>query len=146
MRDQAHNFGAVNAIAPAVLSDDPASVTIDRSGFDAVTFVLQIGAGGISFTGSNRIDFLVEHSDDATNWEAADASNILGVSPVVAGNVLSLRSAHPDASVTRVGYVDGRKGDRRYIRLRADFNGTHGTGTPIAAIAILGKPRILPAA
>ncbi|MCJ2033159.1 hypothetical protein [Methylobacterium sp. J-068] len=146
MRDWTHNFGAVNAIAPAVLTDDPAPLTIDRSGFDAVTFVLQVGAGGISFTNTNRIDFVVEHSDDAVTWEAADASNVLGVSPVVGGNVLSLRSAHPDASVTRVGYVDGTKGDRRYVRLRADFNGTHGNGTPIAALAVLGKPRNLPAA
>lgn len=146
MRDHVSSIGAVTAIAPAVLSDDPVPVTIDRKGFDTLTFVLQVGAGGISFSNTNRIDFIVEHSDDGAAWEPADASNILGVSPVVGGNVLSLRSAHPDASVTRVGYVDGTKSDRRFVRLRPDFNGTHGSGTPIAATAILGKARQAPIA
>ncbi|GJE46189.1 hypothetical protein [Methylobacterium soli] len=146
MRDWTHNFGAVNAIAPAVLTDDPAAITIDRSGYDAVTFVLMLGVGGITFTNTNRIDFIVEHSDDGATWEAVDPTNLLGATPDASGIVLSQRTAHPAATVHRFGYVDGTVGDRRYVRLRADFNGTHGTGTPIAALAVLGNARTMPMA
>lgn len=144
MRDHASNFAARSAILPAVLTDDPAPVVIDRSGFDAVTFVLQLGAGGISFSNTNRIDFVMEHSDDGATWDAVGDNNVIGGAPA-GGIVLSQRSAHPDPTVHRFGYVDGTQGQRRYVRLRPDFFGTHATGTPIAATAILGNPREAPA-
>lgn len=146
MRDHTNKLGTVTAIAPAVLSDDPASIVVDRSGFEAVTFALMIGVGGITFTATNRIDFIMEHSDDGTAWAPVVATNVLGAVPDAAGIVLSQRTAHPAATVHRIGYVDGTLGDKRFVRLRPDFNGTHGTGTPIAAVAILGHGRQLPAA
>ena len=146
MRDHMHLFGAVTAVAPAVLAAEPAAVSVDRSGFDAVTFVAQIGAGGITFTGTNRIDLVMEHSDDGTTWIPVVATNVLGATPDAGGIVLSQRSAHPSATVHRFGYVDGTVGQKRYVRLRAAFAGTHGTGTPIAAIAVLGAGRTMPIA
>lgn len=146
MRDWTHNFGAVSAIAPAVLSDDPAAITVDRSGYEAVTFVLMLGVGGIAFTAANRIDFIMEHSNDGLAWDAVVASNVLGAVPDQSGIVLSQRTAHPAATVHRFGYVDGTVGDRRYVRLRPDFGGTHGTGTAMSALAVLGNGWTLPAA
>ena len=146
MRDNMHDFAAVSAINPAVLTDDPDAINVDRAGFDAVTFVLTLGAGGITFTATNRIDFVLEHSDDGTTWEAVGATNVLGAIPDPAGIVLSQRSAHPAPTVHRFGYVDGYIGQRRFVRLRPDFNGTHGTGTPISAVAVLGGGRSLPVA
>lgn len=144
MRDHASNFAARSAVLPAVLSADPAAITIDRAGFDTLTFVLQLGTGGITFTATNRVDFLMEHSDDGTTWDAVVPTNVIGATPDEAGTVLSQRAAHPDPTVHRFGYVDGTNGERRYVRLRPKFNGTHGTGTPIAATAILGHPREAP--
>lgn len=146
MRDWAHNFGAVSAVDPAVVVADPAPITVDRSGYDAVTFVLMLGVGGIAFTAANRIDFIMEHSDDGQIWDPVDATNVLDAVPDQAGVVLSQRSAHPAATVHRFGYVDGTIGDRRYVRLRPAFAGTHGTGTAISALAVLGNGRSLPAA
>lgn len=146
MRDQMHDFAAISAINPAVLADDPAAITVDRAGFDSVTFVLTLGVGGISFSNTNRIDFVMEHSDDGTAWDAVNATNVLGAAPDASGIVLSQRSAHPNPTVHRFGYVDGIVGQRRFVRLRPDFSGTHGTGTPIAAIAVLGGARNLPIA
>ena len=37
--------------------------------------------------------------------------------------------------MTKVGYV----GNKRYLKLLADFSGTHGIGTPIAATVIKGN-------
>lgn len=146
MRDHFNNLSAVAAIAAAVASDDPAPITIDRAGFDALTFMLMIGVGGITFTATNRIDFIMEHSDDGATWLPVGASGVLGAVPDASGIVLSQRAAHPAATVHRFGYTDGYQGEKRYVRLRADFNGTHGTGTPIAALAVLGNSRSAPVA
>lgn len=146
MRDQMHDFAAVSAINPAVLTDDLAAIAVDRAGFDSVTFVLTLGAGGVSFSNTNRIDFVMEHSDDGTTWDAVAPTNVLGAVADASGTVLSQRSAHPNPTVHRFGYVDGIVGQRRFVRLRPDFFGTHGTGTPISAVAVLGGARNLPAA
>lgn len=146
MRDQMHDLAAVAAINPAVLTDDPPAISIDRAGFDSVTFVLSFGVGGINFTSTNRIDFAIEHSDDGTTWEPVGATNVLGAVPDASGIVLSQRSAHAAVTTHRFGYVDGIIGQRRFVRLRPDFNGTHGTGTPISAVALLGGGRSLPVA
>lgn len=146
MRDHINSFGAVTAVAPAVLSADAPNIAIDRAGFDAVTFVLQIGAGGITFSATNRIDFAMEHSDDGTTWSPVVATNVIGATVAGSGIVLSQRTAHPDPTTHRFGYVDGIVGQKRFVRLRAAFNGTHGTGTPLAAVAILGAARAMPVA
>ncbi len=65
-----------------------------------------------------------------------------GVAGVTSGIVLALKTAHPDPSATRVGYV----GNRRFIKLLADFSGTHGTATPLAATVIKGHARERPVA
>ena len=58
------------------------------------------------------------------------------------GTVKALTSAHASADVYRFGY----RGGRRYLRLLADFSGTHGTGTPIAAEVVCGHPQLAPVA
>jgi hypothetical protein len=42
----------------------------------------------------------------------------------------------------RIGY----NGKKRYLKLLADFSGTHGTGTPMSAVAILANPKTKPVA
>lgn len=146
MRDGIDSLSAVSAIAPAVYTDDPASITVDRQGFASLAFVLMFGAGGITFTNTNKIEFVLEHSNDGAAWDPVVPSNVLGAVPDTSGIVLAQKTAHAAATVHRIGYVDGIVGDRRYVRLRADFGGTHGTGTPLAAVALLGQPRQAPVA
>lgn len=146
MRDQTNSIGAVTAIVPAILAAEPGALTVDRAQYDSLTFVLQIGAGGITFGAANRIDFTMEHSDDGAIWLPVVSTNVLGATVTGSGIVLSQRTAHPDPTTHRFGYVDGIVGQKRYVRLRAAFAGTHGTGTPIAATAILGNARTMPVA
>ena len=58
------------------------------------------------------------------------------------GIIKALTSAHAAAASYRCGY----KGGKRYLKLLADFSGTHGTGTPISAMALLGHPEVSPVA
>ena len=143
MREQHHTLKTVSAVTPGLYAADAAGQTIDRLGFGSVTFALQVGVGGITFTASNRIDALLEHSEDGTTWTPVRAAQIVGPTGLTDdGIVRSFRAAHAAPSVTRFGYI----GDNRYSRLSADFSGTHGTGTGLSAVAILGRPAQAPVA
>jgi len=143
MRDIHSHLTAINVIAPAVLDESSTPASIDRQGYEAVEIVLQIGAGGITFTAANKIEFKLTHSDDNSEFTAVTATDVLGVETVGTGGILkALVAAHAAPGVYRFGYIGGK----RYLRFLADFAGTHGTGTPLAAIALLGEPALAPVA
>lgn len=133
MKDMHSNLTVVTAIGAAVLAADNAPAAIDLQGYNSAEIVLAIGIGGITFTGANKIEFKLTHSDDDTTYDAVDASDVLGVDAVGAGGIIkALTAAHAAAASYRFGY----KGGRRYLKLLADFAGTHGTGTPIAGLVL----------
>ncbi|RIA37481.1 hypothetical protein DFR49_3366 [Hephaestia caeni] len=135
MKDIHSGMALVSVIGAAVVSASTTPAAIDLQGYNAAEIVLAVGAGGITFSGTNKIEFVLTHSDDDDTYVAVDASDVLGAVDVGEGGVIkALTSAHADPTVHRFGY----KGGRRYLKLLAKFSGTHGTGTPIAALAILG--------
>ena len=135
MKDMHSSVTAIVAIAAATLAADNTPPSIDLQGYNAAEILLAIGAGGITFSGTNKIEFKLTHSDDDSTYEAVTAADMLGIDTVGDGGIIkALTSAHATASVYRFGYV----GSKRYLQLLADFSGTHGTGTPIAAVALLG--------
>lgn len=142
MRDIISNIAVASVIAPAAYDADNVPAAIDLKGFDSAMLAIHVGAGGISFNGTNKIEFKLTHSDDDASYEPVADTDLQGVSGVAGGIVLALKVAHPDPSVTRVGYV----GNRRFIKLLADFSGTHGTATPLAATVIKGHARERPVA
>ncbi|MCX5513727.1 hypothetical protein C3941_13715 [Kaistia algarum] len=142
MRDLASNLGIVNAIDPAVYAADNTPAAIDLLGFDSAVLSLHIGAGGITFSGTNKIEFVLTDSDDDVTYAAVTDADVQGVSGISGGIIKSLKTAHAAADVTKIGYV----GNKRYLKLLADFSGTHGTGTPIAALVIKGHARAKPVA
>lgn len=135
MKDLHSAILASLAIAAASLSADNAPITVDTLGFDGAELLITIGAGGINFTAANKIEFKLTHSDDDVTYTAVELKDVLGVEDVGAGGIIkALVAPHADPAVYRFGY----KGGKRYLRLLADFSGTHGTGTPIAAIVLKG--------
>ena len=133
MRDLHSNITLVTLIGAAVLAADANSGWIDLQGYNSAEIALAVGIGGITFSSTNKIEFLLEHSDDGGTTSAPVTLNdVLGATSVTSGIIKSLVAAHAAADSTRFGY----KGGKRYIRLTADFSGTHGTGTPIAALLI----------
>jgi len=143
MKDMHSGVKVETAIAAATLSADNTPPAVDLQGFNAAEIVLAIGAGGITFSGTNKVEFKLTHSDDDSTYTAVDVGDVLGVASVGDGGIVkSLTAAHATAASYRLGYVGGK----RYIKLLADFSGTHGTGTPIAAVAVLGAPYDAPIA
>lgn len=139
MRDLYFNTRVSELVVPAVLTTTPGSFpSIDLQGFKACELAIQVGAGGITFTGTNKIELVMEHSDDNSNWAAVTVSDVIGLSSVTSGIVAAYVAAKAASNVQKLGY----RMSRRYIRLRPVFGGTHATGTAVAATAILGKPEL----
>jgi hypothetical protein len=133
MKDIHSDLRRIVAIGNAVLSADTTPTNLDLQGYDAAEILLDIGIGGITFSGVNRVDFVLTHSDDGTTFAPVTNDDMLGVTGITSGIIRSLVAAHPAPAVYRYGY----KGGRRFLRLLADFSGTHATGTPIAASILL---------
>jgi hypothetical protein len=142
MKDLHSGVSVATLIGAAVLSADNTPVSVDRAGFEGVEIVLAIGAGGITFSGTNKIEFVLTHSDDDSTYTNVADADLLGVSGTANGIIKALTAAHASPASYRFGY----KGGKRYLKLLADFSGTHGTGTAMAATAILGAPLVAPTA
>lgn len=130
------SFGLL--ITPAVLAADNTPVAVDLRGFQACDLILNHGAGGITFTTSNKIEFKLRHGDTTTvaDHTAVAATDVVlpsGQTWATGGIIRAFTAAVAAAGVINLGaYV----GQRRYISLLADFDGTHGTGTALSAAAI----------
>nr|WP_010399410.1 hypothetical protein [Paracoccus sp. TRP] len=143
MKDLHSSLSVAAAINAATLTDDSTPVAIDLRGHDGAEIILAIGVGGITFTSTNRIEFILTHSDDDSSYEAVTVDDLLGVAAVGEGGIVkALVAAHATAAVYRFGYV----GTRRYLKLLAAFSGSHTTGTPVAALVIKGHGQINPQA
>jgi len=134
MRDIHSDMTVDVAIGADTLDADNTPAAIDLQGYNAAEIVLAVGAGGITFSGTNKIEFKLTHSDDDSTYTDVATADMLGVTVASDGIIKALTSAHASASAYRFGY----KGGKRYLKLLADFSGTHGTGTPIAAVVLKG--------
>ncbi len=147
MRDLVSRIAHFVAHFPAVLTASPTAVNIDRRGFESLVLLLHTGIGGITFTSTNKLEWIVTHSDDGTNWDPVVTGDIVNAAGVVAtvatgGIIEAYTAAKAAASLTQYGYV----GMRRFVRAIPTFGGTHAPGTLVGATAILGHPHNAPAA
>lgn len=144
MREMHSVLSPAVLIAPAVLAADNTPAVVDLAQFDAAMILLQIGAGGITFTGTNKIEFVLSHGDTAVAGEHTPVAqaDVGGVTVTGSGIVRALTAAKAAADVTEISYL----GTKRYLSLLADFSGTHGTGTGIAATVLRGFPLSAPVA
>lgn len=140
-RDSYNNTTYVSLIDAATLAADTTPVAVDLIDFDAATIVIVVGVGGITFSGTNKVEFVLTHSDDNSTYTNVTDADVLGVTGITNGIVNSLIVAHAANTLTKIGY----RGGKRYLKLLADFSGTHGTGTPIAAFVAKGRTHMTPA-
>lgn len=141
-KDISTSVSPVQAIGPATLNADNTPAAIDMGNFDAAVICISVGVGGITFDTTNKVEFKLTHSDDDSTYTAVAQEDVKGATVGTGGIIRSLVAAHAAASLTEVGYHGGK----RYLKLLADFSGTHGTGTPISCVVVRGLPRIGPVA
>lgn len=139
-----HSKLNIAVIAMAALAADNTPAALDLQNYNSAELLLGIGIGGITFDGANKIEFKLTHADDkadgtapdAGDFTAVDIDDVLGVTAVGTGGIIkSLIAAHPAAAAYRFGYVGGK----RWIKLLADFSGTHGAATPLGLFLIRGN-------
>lgn len=123
-------------LPPDAYDADETSAAFDIGQAGACGIVIGVGVGGITFSGTNKVEFKLRHSDNGTDFAAVELDHVRGVETVGAGGIVrALTSAHATPSVAEVGYIGGK----RYLRMFTDFSGTHGTPTPMFVMAIRGR-------
>ena len=137
MRDHANNLTVRPVIAPADNADlgttPLVGSIIDRSGYETLTYAIITG----TLSDANATyAVLLEESDD---------SGMSGATAVADADMIGTEAAagftYANDGVTRkLGYV----GDKRYTRLTITPTGADSGNSPIAAIAILGRPHSAP--
>ena len=140
MQDLSNNIKLMQSIAPAVLDADANGTGVDTQGYENVAIVVDTGVEGITLSSTNKIEFELEHSDDDSTYVDAESSDINGTLGSN-GLFLTLDANAESPQISEIEYL----GAKRYVRVVANFSGTHGTGTPVSASVILGKPRHAPA-
>lgn len=136
MRDLHNNIATKRAISPVVATDNTAIVSqiIDRSGYDALEFVI---ATGTLADADATFAVTLSEGDDSGLSDAGTvaAADILGTTTLASFNYAN------DDSVFRIGY----KGYKRYVRLTITPSANTGNA-PVAAVAVLGAPKLAPTA
>lgn len=137
MRDQASRMNATQVYGPVSATADNTPAAIDLNGYNSATLYISVGAGGVTFSSTDKIEFKLTHSDDNSTYTDVTAADIVGATSITSGIVRALTSAKAaaDTAPTEVGYIGGK----RYLKLLNDFSGTHGTGTVISTVAVLGN-------
>lgn len=163
MRDLKSYVTVKRLIAEQTLTSSPSAVVIDRGStnsnlYEGIVLAMHVGAGGITFSGTNNIALKLEESDDNSTWANVTAASSVIRSPVTAaagaptfgqdpdanGYVRLINAAH--ASADTDPFTCAYVGNKRYLRVTIAFNGTHGTGTLVGLYGVLGYPSNLPAA
>lgn len=142
MKDVYGNSSPAVLIGAAVLDADNTPTGVSIADYQSALVLISVGVGGITFTGTNKIEFKLTHSDDDDTYAAVAQDDIAGATVGSGGIIKSLTAAHAAASITKVGYHGGK----RYLKLLADFGGTHAAGTPISAAVVRQNPHIGPVA
>lgn len=149
MKDQANSLKVVNALTPAVYgAADVNGANVDRLGFESVTYAVTIGAEGDALAADLYIQVELEEADDTGSYSDCAASDIIvpADQTVVLDGTNSIVFKADAGAEAPVVFKFGYKGGKRYSRIVYNKEGTHTTGTPAAAVAILGNPATLPVA
>ena len=138
MKDLRSNISVVQTIAPVAGAADATGATDDLQGYESCTFVIDAGIEGITLSGSNMLQIELEESSDNSTWTDVSAStSVIGATPDSNGVVATFDADGEIPAVATVAYI----GDKRYVRVIANFSGTHGTATPYSVTAIRGHAR-----
>lgn len=128
--DQVSNLTARTAVNTAVIATNTttAGLIIDTQAFNALTFLLNLGART-----DGSYSLAITHGDDAALADSSvvDASDLVGTPAATAVAVAQ--------GVSKIGYV----GNKRYVRASIVSTGVT-TGATVGALAVLTRPTVGP--
>ena len=136
MFDLKNNIQLVESLNAIVKDADTNSTGIDTQGANSAMVIVNVGAPGITFSGTNKVDIKLEDSADNSTFAAVTNNNFVTGGTVDSAGIWQTIDANGECNaVYGLGYV----GPERYIRVVLDFSGTHGTGTVFGVTGALGN-------
>lgn len=154
LRDNYSNFKYFQAISPRVKDDANGGtitgVTVDTRGYEAVTFVVNVGDIENALASASCLQFMLEHASNSSgNLGASDFAkvasgseilhSVVSVSTTLTSGVWQSDINASDAAGSNV-YIVGYRGNKRYVRLFISGIADSGCSVNIGAIAVLGYP------
>jgi hypothetical protein len=125
---------SLNAIAKGA---DTNGTAIDSQGFSSVTHVVNVGAPGITFSTTHKVEIELEHSDDnVTFTDVTSNTDVVGGTVGTNGLWQTIDADGDCNAVYAIGYVGGK----RYSRVVLNFSGTHGSNTIFGIVGVKGRP------
>lgn len=145
-RDLYSNLYPTVALAPVVVADNTAQVTsiIDMKGYDSVVFYILTGAladADATFATTVTHGDAVDSEATPTTITDSAAADALAFQGTLAGASFTFAD---DNAVKRIGYMPGKAGGKRYVRLTITPTGNAGNA-PLAVLA-LRRPMNVPVA
>jgi len=64
MKDLANSIVVESTLDPDTRTADANGTGIDLQGFESATIIAQVGVEGITLSSSNKIEIVLQHSDD----------------------------------------------------------------------------------
>lgn len=108
-----------------------ASASVDTADFNALTFLVSVGA--FSFSGTNKISLQMQHSDDDSAWSNCADADIYNAEDGANGYAKILDAGGETSNVYPCHY----RGNKRYVRMNLVVGGT--VSVPACVIAVKGK-------
>ena len=143
MFDLKNNIKLVESLNAIVKDADTDCTGIDTQGANSAMVMVNVGAPGITFSGTNKVDIKLEDSSDNSSFTAVTNNNFVTGGTVDSSGIWQTIDADGDCNaVYGIGYV----GPQRYYRVVLDFSGTHGTGTVFGVVGAQSNPLHAPAA
>ncbi|MDT7935223.1 MAG: hypothetical protein RQ833_11575 [Sphingomonadaceae bacterium] len=138
--DIINRISAAISLAPLVRTATAVGVAVDMQGNAAGGLLIYGGVGGITFDANNRIDHVLEYSQDGSTWTQVSRGDVYRQGEkdpfaITNGVIESYSAARAAAGFT--AYHFNRLA--RYWRHTATYVGTHGTGTLVQSIIVRGS-------
>ena len=137
MFDLKNNIELVECLNAIEKAADTDATAIDTQGFNSSMAIVNVGAPGITFSGTNKVDIKLEDSSDNSTFTAVTNNNFVTGGTVDSSGIWQTIDADGDCNaVYGIGYV----GPQRYYRVVLDFSGTHGAGTVFGVVGAQSNP------
>ncbi len=121
MKDLHNNIDITSLLDPIAVSTTQTITDIDLAGSNAVEIVIAAGLdAGTGLSSSHKIVFVLSDSPDGTTYTAVEDADMLGVSSISSGTILTIDATDKDETTYRFGYVGGQ----RYLQLVGTVTGT----------------------
>jgi len=121
MKDLHNNGDYVSLLDPVAVSTTQTITDIDLAGFNSAELIIAAGVdAGSGLSSSHKIVFVLSDSDDGTTYTAVEDDDMLGVSDISSGTILTIDGTDEDATTYHFGYVGGQ----RYLHLVGTVTGT----------------------